>query len=558
LLIQLIIDNFAIIKKVDIDFKNGMNSITGETGAGKSIILSALKLIMGEKAISKLVRDGEDKAEVHAVFDIEFVPKVKEILENKGLDSDNECILKRVLFKDGKSVAYINNSRATIKDLKEISDELISLNGQHTNQDLLNPIKQLSLVDNFSKNQDLLILIESKYFEINKKIKYKNDYEKNYNELKDKYDLLNFQLKELSDLNLLENEYNLLESEFKSLSSSEDNIINLKTALFEMENDEYSSSSALKKAISNLNKVSIKSEKIDETINMLSEALINIEESVSNVDFLSESFEVDPEKLMEVENRISEINEMSLKYKKKPAELLKYLEYLEEETQKYDYSNINIEDLEKEIDLLKQEYYNIAQKITDSRKKSAINLSSLINKELESLNMSKNLLRINVETKIESFNRNGVDEISFYIKPNEGQSESLMKSIVSGGELSRISLATNVIESNFSKGKTLIFDEVDTGIGGQTANNIGVLLKRLGMSHQIICITHLAQVASFANYHYFIDKKTLENKTFSSITKLSYQERVEELARMISGNKTDSISIDQALKMIKQGELIDE
>ena len=548
---SLTIKNLAIAKNVNIDFSKGMNTITGETGAGKSIMLDALGLTLGNKVSSKLIGLNGDNAFVSSVFDLEKNEKLKTMLIENGYceEEDTECILKRIISKNGKSKAFINGNPCTVKEMKTIGNQVIEIHGQHEHHKLLKKDYQLSLIDAYGNTSDLYENLKMDFKKLNKLKKELIKTEEQIQEKREKKQLLEFQFKELETLNPKKDEFQEIEEKYQRIENFQSIQENVNFSLQGIKNDDedYSSIDMLKKGASFLNNVKEHSKKLEELYDRFEQSIIELEDVAGEIeDFLSTS-EIDEEEAHFITERYNEYNKASNKYKILPEELEDFYNQISEELSLLEDPEDEIETLKSNIDdceiLINKKGLELHKKRNETIKK----IVPLINSSLEKLGFRKETFNIVMQS---NFDLNGKDFDGFFIAPNVGQTPQLMSESASGGELSRISLAVQVTLSKSLNSPSIIFDEVDVGIGGETANIVGELLRELSKESQIICITHLPQVACYANNHLKVKKTHGDEETTTEILNISGEKRASEIARMLYGENHSEEDLKRARTML--------
>lgn len=548
---SLTIKNLAIAKNVNIDFSKGMNTITGETGAGKSIMLDALGLTLGNKVSSKLIGQNGDNAFVSSVFDLEKSLKAKSMLVENGYceDDEQECILKRVISKNGKSKAFINGSPCTVKEMKEIGNQLIEIHGQHEHHKLLKKDYQLSLIDAYGNTTKQYEELKDTVKNLGKLKKTLSETEHKIQEKRERKQLLEFQFKELESLNPLKEEFQSIEEKYQSIEnfqSIQDNVNHTLQGI-KNDNEEYSSIDMLKKGLSFLNSVKEHSKKLETIFDRLEQAIIEIDDISSDIEFFLTSSEIDEEEAYFITERYNEYNKASNKYKVLPEELENFYNQVSSELESLEDPEEEIENIKNEIKILEKNIKNDGKILHDERNETIKKITPIINKSLEKLGFKKETFSIEMD---DEFDISGKHFKGFFIAPNVGQKPQLMSESASGGELSRISLAVQVTLSKNLNSPSIIFDEVDVGIGGETANIVGELLKELSDDSQIICITHLPQVACYANNHLKVEKTHGKEETTTKIINIKNNERGEEIARMLYGESFSETDLVRANSML--------
>lgn len=545
------INNIAIIKETVIDFGNGLNVLTGETGAGKSIIIDAINAVLGERTSRELIRTGNDSAEVSALFS-DINDAVKSALSEIGIDceDDGTLLIMRKIFADGKNICKINGQSVTVSMLKKIGQSLINIHGQLDNQNLLNEDYHIFYIDAFAQNNSCKEKYLSAYNEFKEaERKYKHFIE-NESEKARKIDILKYQINEIEAADIKAGEYDSLIKRRNFLQNAESLIQLVSSAQLSLdgEDGENGAVSRLSFASSSLQKAA----DYDDTLKSVSETLTDIFYSLS--DCASElnqfllSAEVDPKELDSVEERLSVLEGIFKKYGETEEDVLTYFEKAQEELEEITFSDQIKDKLKADADAKRSAMQAAANSLSETRKKASSLFADTICSELEFLQMPSIVFKV-IQNKTEC-GENGQDEIYFLISANAGEEPKALSKIASGGELSRIMLAIkNVLASN-DKIQTLIFDEIDTGVSGRTAQKIGIKLKEVSFDRQVLCVTHLAQIAAFADSHYLITKSEHDNKTFTDVKLLDMPERVKELSRIIGGIESSDISKQAAAELI--------
>jgi DNA repair protein RecN (Recombination protein N) len=552
MLIDLSIKNLAIVDNLQLEFNAGMTVITGETGAGKSIIIDALGLIIGERATSSIIRNNCTKAELSACFDINALPKARQFLLDNDLlatEHKNTCILRRIINKSSHSRCYINDNIVTVNQLKILGELLVNIHGQHQHQSLLKEDLQLELLDTYSNHKELLLRVQTKFelWQTSKK-SYANLL-KLEQEL-DRLELLKYQLTELDELNLDNTELEKLEQQHDKLANAKDLLLYGNTTLQDLklaENNIYDRSYS---CYQNINDLNAQYPELKNCLENLQQALINIEESSQDLEKFLSSLDLEPEQLDAISKRLSEIYNLARKHKINPKDLIQHRENLRSKLTKYQQLEENLLKAKQDIDLQYSQYKQVADELTISRKKHAEVLAKKIKIQLQKLAMPHVIFTIDFKQDNTTFSKTGCDKIEFMVTTNPGQPLQAIRKVASGGELSRISLAIEVITSNNKTTPTLIFDEVDVGISGETATIVGQLLKSISNKSQTICITHLPQVATQGMHHLKVVKHQTANSTNSSIIYLDLESRTKEIARLLAGASITSEALAHAKHML--------
>ena len=549
---ELKIENLAIIDELDIEFDKGFIVLTGETGAGKSIILSGINLLIGEKASVDMIRDGEENLVAQGVFDVDEEQKRK--LETMGIDIDgDEIIIRRSYSRSGKARAFVNNVRITLTDLKEIASTLVDIVGQHSHQMLLNKNNHIKLLDSFlSKDEkDLkenLVTLLSQYREINTKIE---DIEREKRETLEKKEFYEYQLEEIEKLKLKDGEDEILEAEYKRVFNAEKIREKVYESLEYLKDDD-SALSLITNSIRNIEYLGKYDERYIELAKRMENAYYELEDCANEIEDISKGMDISESDLDKIAGRMNTLKRIKEKYKRTLPELITYREDLKEKLSDIDSGDFKTRELKQELTKIKSEYDKLAEKLSNSRKKIAVKIENELLNELKFLNMEDAKLKVQIN-KLERMTSDGYDDVEFFISTNVGQDLKPLNKIASGGEVSRVMLALKVIFSKVDNIPILIFDEIDTGIGGETVRKIALKLKEIGDNTQIISITHSPVIASKASQQFYIEKYVENSKTISRVKKLSAEERVKEIGRMLVGEKINNEVLEIANKMLNEG-----
>ena len=555
MLTQLTINNFAIVRQLEIELAKGMSVITGETGAGKSIAIDALGLCLGQRVESSMVRDGQERAEICASFYIEpHNPAFQWLQEQELQDPDNpsDCILRRLINADGRSKAFINSTPVSAAQLKEIGQYLIHINGQHASQLLLKNDYQLQLVDSFAQHSNLLNQMREDYRTWKNLQSQVKTFRQKVTENEAKKQLLQYQVEELDEFNLRPNEYLELEEDQRRLSNSEQ-LTQLSQSALQIlsENETVNIDTMLYRATQYINELVELDPHYAGAQALLNDALIQVQEATNEIQNLSSGIEQDPMLLQEIEQRMGQALQLAKKHNVKPQDLVECHQKLKAELATLvDFS-------ESEETLIAQEKMAFTQMLATatalsaSRKKAAGKLAQQVTKYIKQLAMENAEFYIEVDADNDNISANGVDAVLFTLRSNLGQPAQPLAKVASGGELSRISLAIQVLTSDQSAIPTLIFDEVDVGISGSTASVVGKLLRQLGDKCQVLCVTHLPQVACCGHNQFNVEKFILNKKTETKMTALSQEERVPALARLLGGSQITELALANAREMLE-------
>lgn len=554
MLTQLTINNFAIVRQLEIELAKGMSVITGETGAGKSIAIDALGLCLGQRIETSMVREGQERAEICATFFIEPTNPAYQWLQEQELqdpDNPSDCILRRVINADGRSKAFINSTPVSASQLKEIGQYLIHINGQHASQLLLKNDYQLQLVDTFAHHNDLLAQMREDYRAWKNLQTQVKNFQQKVAENEAKKQLLQYQVEELDEFALRPNEYLELEEDQRRLSNSEQ-LTQLSQSALQLlsENETVSIDSMLYRATQYIDELSELDPRYASVQTMLNDALIQVQEATSEVQHLASHIEQDPMLLQEIEQRLGQALQLARKHNVKPEELVEWHQKLKAElTALLDFSESEERlILEEKAAFEKMQY--TAKQLYESRCQAAEKLAQRVTDSIKGLAMENAEFFIEVNSDLTKVASNGADNIVFTLRSNLGQQAQPLAKVASGGELSRISLAIQVLTSDQSAIPTLIFDEVDVGISGKTASVVGKLLRQLGDRCQVLCVTHLPQVACHGHHQFNVEKFTVDDKTETKMTALSQEERVPALARLLGGSEITDLALANAQEML--------
>ena len=554
MLTQLTINNFAIVRQLEIELAKGMSVITGETGAGKSIAIDALGLCLGQRIETSMVREGQERAEICATFFIEPTNPAYQWLQAQELqdpDNPSDCILRRVINADGRSKAFINSTPVSASQLKEIGQYLIHINGQHASQLLLKNDYQLQLVDTFAHHNDLLTQMREDYRAWKNLQTQVKNFQQKVAENEAKKQLLQYQVEELDEFALRPNEYLELEEDQRRLSNSEQ-LTQLSQSALQLlsENETVSIDSMLYRATQYIDELSELDPRYASVQTMLNDALIQVQEATSEVQHLASHIEQDPMLLQEIEQRLGQALQLARKHNVKPEELVEWHQKLKAElTALLDFSESE-ERLILEEKAAFEKMQNTAKQLHESRCQAAEKLAQQVTHSIKGLAMENAEFFIEVNSDLTKVTANGADNIVFTLRSNLGQQAQPLAKVASGGELSRISLAIQVLTSDQSSIPTLIFDEVDVGISGKTASVVGKLLRQLGDKCQVLCVTHLPQVACHGHHQFNVEKFTVDDKTETKMTALSQEERVPALARLLGGSEITDLALANAQEML--------
>ncbi len=553
MLIHLYVKDFAIVESLDLELEPGMTTITGETGAGKSISIDALGLCLGDRAEAGMVRAKAAKAEVAATFNIKDIKHAQQWLNENELnneESPSECIIRRTISQEGRSRASINGVPVPLTQLKAIANYLVNIHGQHAHQLLLKNDYQLDLLDQYAAHQGLLdnTLNAYQYWAmLQNELKKLQQQEQ---QQADRLQLIEYQVSELDEFALQEDEFEQIEEEHKRLSNTSSLTSESQKCLGMLyENDEHSAYGLLQSITHNLASLNQYDDKLEPIVELLNNANIQLEEASNDLRHYLDSLEVDPSRLVDVEARLSTALDLARKHKVKPEQLYQEHQKLSEELKAIHGCSERSEQLEQDLQQAELQYKNNAEKLSLSRQKSAKHLSKHITKSMQKLNMEKGVFDIKLSNNPRP-TKLGCDDIDFLVCANPGQPLQALGKVASGGELSRISLAIQVITAERVATPTLIFDEVDVGISGATASIVGQMLRQIGKNAQIICVTHLPQVAACGHQQMQVSKSTTGTQTKTHMKRLDDENRVIALANLLGGDSVTDITVANAKELL--------
>lgn len=554
MLAEVAIKNFAIIESVTVSFQKGFTVLTGETGAGKSIIIDAIHLLVGGRGSSDFVRHGADKAEIDGLFLIDDDHPAIDKCSEFGIEiEEGMLLLKRDIYPTGKSVCRVNGKLVTITILREIGRTLVDIHGQHDNQEMLNEKSHIHLLDEFGGEtiKNALNEYQAIYREYTKVKKDLASLNENEQMMAQRLDLLKFQLNEITAAELKIGEDEELLAEKKKLSNFEKLFTSL-TTTYEALQGEQKGLDWLGLALTNLEEAQTVDEDLKEMHDVVSNSYYQIEDIVHTLRDKLDELEYDPNRLYEIENRLNIINQMKRKYGESIESILEYCAKIDEEIEMITNRESHIETLNKKLQSIEKDLLVEANNLTTLRKKVAKKLTESIHKQLKDLYMDKTVFEVNFfEEENVEFRPNGIDQIEFYLSTNPGEPLKPLAKIASGGELSRIMLALKTIFSQHQGVTSIIFDEVDTGVSGRVAQAIAEKIYSISVNSQVLSITHLPQVAALCDHHFFISKEIKDDRTLTSVKVLSEQERIEEIARMISGTHITSATEEHAKELLE-------
>lgn len=551
MLSQLSVKNLAVVEKLDLEFSPGMSTVTGETGAGKSILLQALSLSLGRRGDSTLVRHGKDKAEVSAVFDVTNHQKIQNYLEEQSLEDEGECILRRIISSDGRSKAFVNGVNVPLSVLKNVGELLIDMHGQNEHQLLLRPDQQRELLDAYAQSSEACAQLNTIVAEYNAISNQIDELSSNQDLKQQQQTLLQHQLQELESAELTQNELNNVESDFKT-SANAASLIEKASAILGQLEQEQGVNEQLNSLSYELGLAAETDEKLVPISVLLSSAQVQTQESVYELTNYLSSLSVDDQTTAELEARLSELHDLSRKHNCQITELITARKGVASELESIGGAGASLDGLQQQKDQLAQQYQTQAKQLSKIRAERATQLSNAVTEAMQVLGMPGSEVKVDLPSKATGVHYNGNEGVDFLVKTNMGSDFKALKKVASGGELSRISLAISVVSSDSEYTPTLIFDEVDVGISGAVAEVVGQKLKQLSEHYQIICITHLAQVASFGHQHLRVSKAQQDDGAQTTVEQLSTDERISEVARILGGATITDKARTAAEEMIEK------
>jgi len=547
--------DFVIVDQLELDFASGFTVLTGETGAGKSILLDALSLVLGERADSSQIREGSSRAEISACFriDSELITSFGQWLDAQGFSSEDDgqsLLLRRTVESNGRSRAFINGSVATLAQLRDAGDQLVDIHGQHAHQLLLKGGAQRELLDRHAGLLPLAAEVAQTFKALNDSRRRLEQAENAGQDIERERERLEWQLEELTELSPQDGEWSNIQSEHARLANGAKLIGGCQEVLEVLSDADNSLESSLSKVCSTINTLA----EHDPTLGSISESLegakIQLDEAIHGLNRYLQKIDLDPARLEQVEERMQALHGASKKYRTEVDELPKLLLETSERLEALTASQ-NIEALREKVKQEESAYLKVAKQLSQKRSKAAADLSQLVTDAMQDLSMAGGRLEIAL-VALQEGGSHGLEQIEFLVAGHAGSTPRSLAKVASGGELARISLAISVITSKASFTPTLIFDEVDAGIGGAVAETVGKLLHQLGQSHQILCVTHLPQVAAQGNHHLKVSKSQSGDKTISQVEPLSRTERVEEVARMLGGATITDTTRRHARELLEQ------
>lgn len=552
MLMNLQIRDYAIVDRIDIEFDSGMTVLTGETGAGKSILVDALSLVLGERGSAHLVREGAKRAEFAAEFDISRLAPVRDWLAEQALDREDECLLRRVINADGRSRAFVNGNAVPLSQLKSLGELLLDIHGQHFHQSLGRRSIQRDLLDHFGKLLDKRATTEASFTNWKTAAETLQQLLDADVDRASRLDLLTFQLQELESLGLDEGESAALIIERQKLLNSGRLAAGVSTSLDALIDSETANANSLiASAARSLDSLTKFDEELKPLVELLESASIQVSEATETLRRYGEGIDMDPQRRDWIEERLDAIQAIARKHRVDSDDVPALLIKLREEHTEISNAEKRGKELEQQVDAAREEFFRHASSLSNARKQAAKKFSAAVTEAMSGLGMRGGVFEIKFSPLDEAAARPwGVDQLDFMISANPGQSPLPLAKIASGGELSRMSLSIQVIASDGSAIPTMVFDEIDSGVGGGVAEMVGRRLQELGTTRQVLCVTHLAQVASLADQHFRVSKVTDGKSTRTRLQVLGKDERVEELARMLGGVEITQKTLEHAAEML--------
>ena len=554
MLLEISIKNFAIIEAISLNFEKGMTVLTGETGAGKSIIIDAMNMILGARATTDVIRHGAPKAEIEGLFSIENSRALQEIFDEQGLELGDEIIIRREILQNGRSVSRVNGQMVNLSVLRSIGQYLVDIHGQHDQEELMRPQLHIQMLDGFG-DADFLELkqaYQTNFDAYRKMRKQLLEIKKNQEEHKARIEMLEFQMAEIESASLQPGEDLKLNQERDKLLNHKHIADTLTNAYTMLDNDEFSSLANVRSAMNDMESLEDYDAEYREISSSLSESYYVLEDVTKRLEDIIEDLDFDGNRLMQIESRLDLIHSITRKYGGNVDDVLMYFAKITEEYNLLTGNNLSSDDMEAELKKLEVSLVDLATKLASARHNLAQQLEIEIQQELKDLYMDK--ARFQVQFTKGKFTREGNESVEFYISTNPGEDFKQLVKVASGGELSRLMLA---IKSAFSRkeGKTsIVFDEVDTGVSGRVAQAIAQKIHKIGQHGQVLAISHLPQVIAIADYQFFIEKISNDHSTVSTVRLLTVEERVEEVAKMLAGENVTEAALSQARELLQSKE----
>jgi DNA repair protein RecN (Recombination protein N) len=552
--------NLAIVDEIEVELTTGMTTLTGETGAGKSILVDALGLVLGDRADTAVIRQGCERAEISAGFDIQELPAASDWLAEQELDRDGECQLRRIINREGRTRGYINGQAVPMQSLRELGEQLVDIHGQHEHQSLLRSHVQQQLLDSFGGHQSLLEKLTACYSEWKTVHSELHSVFANTTDRDARLDLLRYQRQELESLGLSAEDVRNIDAEHARQANAGRLLESSRRGLDRLDADEgQSASSLVNQTLDELGELAGLDSGLEEATQLLSEAAVLIKESADSLRHYTERLDLDPERLQWLEQRIGILHDLARKHRCSPEDLPLIKTKICKELDSIEHADEHREALQARLATLEQDYLDTARQLTAKRTRAAKAFSKQITDAMQTLGMAGGIFTIRIKPRSgKTFSSQGVDDIDFMVSANPGQPVQPLIKVASGGELSRISLSIQVISASSETIPTLIFDEVDSGIGGGVAEIVGQKLRALGNDRQVLCVTHLPQVAALAHQQMQVTKLSSKDTTRTRIRHLNEEERIDELARMLGGIKITQQTREHAREMLMRSVLPDE
>ena len=554
MLLEISIKNFAIIEAISLNFEKGMTVLTGETGAGKSIIIDAMNMMLGARATTDVIRHGAPKAEIEGLFSVENSRVLQELFEEQGLELGDEIIIRREILQNGRSISRVNGQMVNLSVLRAIGQHLVDIHGQHDQEELMRPQLHIQMLDEFGDAAflELKQAYQTSFDTYRKMRKQVLEVKKNQQEHRSRIEMLEFQMAEIEAVNLQAGEDVSLNQERDKLLNHKNIADTLTNAYTMLDNEEFSSLANIRSAMNDMESIEEYDPEYREISSSLSETYYVLEDITKRLEDIIEDLDFDGNRLMQVENRLDLINTITRKYGGTVDDVLLYFTKITDEYNLLTGNNLSSEDMEAELKKLEVNLVDLAGQLASARHDLAQQLEAEIKQELQDLYMEK--AQFQVRFSKSKFSREGNETVEFYISTNPGEDFKPLVKVASGGELSRLMLA---IKSAFSRkeGKTsIVFDEVDTGVSGRVAQAIAQKIHKIGQHGQVLAISHLPQVIAIADYQFFIEKISDEHSTVSTVRLLTLEERVEEVAKMLAGENVTEAALTQARELLQTRE----
>ena len=552
MLSHLHISDFTIVQNLNLELADGFVVLTGETGAGKSVIIDALSLVLGARAETGVIRQGSERAEISASFTLRPDSEAALWLKENELYEDGECTVRRIIYPDKPTKGFINGRPVPMQLLRDLGDRLVDIHGQHEHQSLLKRDAQRQVLDSYSGLDPEVRQIESLYREIQSLSQRLSALQTQSADRSARIDLLQYQVQELEALALEENEIPKLEEEYTRLANGATLLEGTQSVAQTLyDNEDGSASQLLGQCVQKLESLSDHDPKLGEIANILNEATIQVDEAASQLHHYLDRLELDPARLQWLDQRIAAIHDLSRKHHVDQEDLPNVLDRLKTELEDIEDFDVNLAKLEEEKTQKLARYHKLATSISSGRRNGGGRLAKAVTEHMQELGMPGGQFEIRLESLPEGdLGAHGMERVEYLVSANPGQAPKPLTKVASGGELSRISLALQVVAAEIGKVPTLIFDEVDVGIGGRVADIVGLQLNQLGKNRQVLCITHLAQVAAKGDSHLQVQKTTDGSSTSTTLNHLTPAERVSEIARMIGGVEISEQTLAHAEDML--------